>query len=135
RGRDPRLAHGEGPRRRLRPGLRGSRSPRSEGRRRVGALRRRPGRDSVASLSGKRRVRRAVMAVITGKDEQLLIGGEWVAAASEERFDVTNPATGEIVGSMPDGAQEDVQAAIDAAADALESWKSLPAIERARVLR
>jgi succinate-semialdehyde dehydrogenase/glutarate-semialdehyde dehydrogenase len=75
------------------------------------------------------------MAVVTGKDEQLLIGGEWVAAASEERFDVTNPANGEIVGSMPDGAQEDVQAAIDAAAGALDGWKSLAAIERARILR
>ena len=75
------------------------------------------------------------MAVVTGKDEQLLIGGEWVAAASEERFDVTNPANGEIVGTMPDGGQEDVQAAIDAAAGALDGWKSLAAIERARILR
>jgi succinate-semialdehyde dehydrogenase/glutarate-semialdehyde dehydrogenase len=75
------------------------------------------------------------MAVVTGRDEQLLIGGQWVTAASEERFDVTNPATGEIVGSMPDGAEEDVRAAIDAAAEALEGWKSLPAVERARVLR
>jgi succinate-semialdehyde dehydrogenase/glutarate-semialdehyde dehydrogenase len=75
------------------------------------------------------------MAVVTGKDEQLLIGGEWVAARSEERFDVTNPATGEIVGSMPDAAEEDVQAAIDAAAAALDGWKSLAAIERARILR
>ena len=75
------------------------------------------------------------MAVVTGKDDQLLIGGEWVAAASAERFDVTNPANGEIVGSMPDGAQEDVQAAIDAAAGALDGWKSLAAIERARILR
>jgi succinate-semialdehyde dehydrogenase/glutarate-semialdehyde dehydrogenase len=75
------------------------------------------------------------MAVVTGKDEQLLIGGEWVAAASEERFDVTNPATGEIVGSMPDGEQEDVQKAIDAAAAALDGWKGLAPIERARILR
>jgi succinate-semialdehyde dehydrogenase/glutarate-semialdehyde dehydrogenase len=75
------------------------------------------------------------MAVVTGKDEQLLIGGEWVAAASGERFDVTNPATGEVVGSMPDAGQDDVQAAIDAAARALDGWKSLPAIDRARVLR
>jgi succinate-semialdehyde dehydrogenase/glutarate-semialdehyde dehydrogenase len=75
------------------------------------------------------------MAVVTGKDEQFLIGGEWVAAASSERFDVTNPATGEVVGSVPDGSEEDVRAAIDAAAAALEGWKSLPAIERARVLR
>jgi succinate-semialdehyde dehydrogenase/glutarate-semialdehyde dehydrogenase len=75
------------------------------------------------------------MAVITGKDEQLLIGGRWVGAESDERFDVTNPATGEVVGTVPDGSPADVQAAIDAAASALEDWKSQPAIERARVLR
>jgi succinate-semialdehyde dehydrogenase/glutarate-semialdehyde dehydrogenase len=40
-----------------------------------------------------------------------------------------------LVGSVPDGSEEDVSAAIDAAAVALEGWKSLPAIERARVLR
>jgi succinate-semialdehyde dehydrogenase / glutarate-semialdehyde dehydrogenase len=75
------------------------------------------------------------MAVITGRDEQLLVGGEWVGAASDERFDVTNPATGEVVGSVPDGSADDVRGAIDAAAEALEGWKSLPAVERARVLR
>ena len=75
------------------------------------------------------------MAVTTSKDEQLLIGGNWVDARSGERFDVTNPATGELVGSVPHGSEEDVSAAIDAAAEALEGWKSLPAIERARVLR
>ncbi len=75
------------------------------------------------------------MAVITGKDERLLIGGNWVEAAEGERFDVTNPATGEVVGSVPNGTEEDVRAAIDAAARALEGWKALPAIERARTLR
>jgi succinate-semialdehyde dehydrogenase / glutarate-semialdehyde dehydrogenase len=75
------------------------------------------------------------MAVITGKDEQLLIGGRWVGAETDERFDVTNPATGEVVGTVPDGSEADVTAAIDGAADALEGWKSLAAIERARVLR
>jgi succinate-semialdehyde dehydrogenase / glutarate-semialdehyde dehydrogenase len=75
------------------------------------------------------------MAVITGHDEQLLIGGKWVDAAQEGRFDVTNPATGEIVGTAPDGSEEDVRAAIDAAAGAFEGWKTRPAIERARLLR
>ena len=75
------------------------------------------------------------MAVITGIDERLLIGGEWVDAESGDRFDVTNPATGEVVGSVPNASAADVQAAIDAAADALDGWKSLAPIERARVLR
>ena len=50
------------------------------------------------------------MAVITGKDEELLIGGRWVAAESGERFDVTNPATGETVGTVPNGSEDDVRA-------------------------
>jgi succinate-semialdehyde dehydrogenase/glutarate-semialdehyde dehydrogenase len=75
------------------------------------------------------------MAVITGIQEQVLIGGRWVDAESGDRFDVTNPATGEIVGTVPDASEGDVRAAIDAAAEALEGWKTLAAIERARVLR
>ena len=80
------------------------------------------------------------MAVIAGHreqllDEQLLIGGRWIEAASGDRFDVTDPATGESVGSVPDAGRADVEAAIDAAATAFEGWRSQPAIERARILR
>ncbi len=75
------------------------------------------------------------MAVATTNDERLLIGGEWVEAGDGERFEVTDPATGEVVGSVPNAAKADVEAAIDAAAAALEGWKSLAAIERARILR
>ena len=75
------------------------------------------------------------MAVATGIDEQLLIGGEWVEAGDGRRFDVTDPATGEVVGSAADAGEAEVRKAIDAAAAALEGWKSLAAIERARILR
>jgi succinate-semialdehyde dehydrogenase/glutarate-semialdehyde dehydrogenase len=75
------------------------------------------------------------MAVMTGRDEQLLIGGEWVDAGTGDRFDVTNPATGEVVGTVPNGSEDDVRAAIDAASSALEGWKTLAAIERGRILR
>jgi succinate-semialdehyde dehydrogenase/glutarate-semialdehyde dehydrogenase len=68
-------------------------------------------------------------------DEQLLIGGRWADAGSGSRFDVTNPATGEIVGSVPDAGAEDVTAAIDAAAGALPEWKALSALQRGRILR
>ncbi|MEO5634273.1 NAD-dependent succinate-semialdehyde dehydrogenase [Gaiella sp.] len=71
----------------------------------------------------------------TGVDEQLLIGGEWREAANGSRFDVTDPATGELVGSVPDAGEPDVRAAIDAAAVALDEWKSLPALQRGRILR
>jgi len=74
-------------------------------------------------------------AVATGVEEQLLIGGEWVDAADGRRFDVTDPGTGEIVGSVPDAGEAEVAAAIDAAAAALDEWKSQPALNRARTLR
>jgi succinate-semialdehyde dehydrogenase/glutarate-semialdehyde dehydrogenase len=69
------------------------------------------------------------------KDEELLVGGRWVAAESGRRFDVTNPATSETVGTVPDAGEEDVRAAIDAAADALEGWKSLAGDRTRAILR
>jgi len=75
------------------------------------------------------------MAVAAGHDEQLLVGGRWVEAREGERFDVTDPATGEVVGSVPDAGESDVRAAIDAASEAFEAWRSVAAIERARILR
>ena len=71
----------------------------------------------------------------TGVEERLLIDGQWTEATDGGRFDVTDPATGEVVGSMPDAGENDVRAAIDAAATALEGWKTLPALQRARILR
>jgi succinate-semialdehyde dehydrogenase / glutarate-semialdehyde dehydrogenase len=68
-------------------------------------------------------------------EEQLLIGGKWTDASGGERFDVTNPATGEVVGTVPNGSAEDVGAAIGAASDALPDWQAQSAIARARILR
>ena len=73
--------------------------------------------------------------MITGHDERLLIGGDWLEAGEGGRFAVTDPATGEAVGSVADAGAADVTAAIDAAAAALGPWRSLAAIERARILR
>jgi len=75
------------------------------------------------------------MAVAAGHEEQLLIGGRWLEAAGGGRFDVIDPATGDVVGSVPDATADDVRAAIEAAAGAFEPWRSLAAIERARILR
>ena len=68
-------------------------------------------------------------------DEKLLIGGKWIDATGGARFDVTDPATGDTVGSVPNAAEGDVRAAIDAAAAALPGWRSTSAIQRARILR
>ena len=46
----------------------------------------------------------------------------WVDAASGETLDVENPATGEVVASVPASGQVDVDRAVDAATDAFETW-------------
>lgn len=51
------------------------------------------------------------------------------------RMDITNPATGERVGSVAAGHADDATAAVDVAADALRTWRHMPAAERARRLR
>jgi succinate-semialdehyde dehydrogenase/glutarate-semialdehyde dehydrogenase len=75
------------------------------------------------------------MAVSVEQRELLLIGGQWTEAAGGERFTVTDPASGELVGSVPDAQESDVRAAIDAAAAALEGWRCSAASGRAGVLR
>ena len=77
------------------------------------------------------RRRKLLMATTqTRRDERLLIGGEWVEATGGGRFDVTNPATGEVVGPCPTRPPTTCARAIDAAAGALEGWRSAAALER-----
>ena len=47
--------------------------------------------------------------------DQLLIGGEWVAPSTDRRFEVRSPATLEVVGSVPEAVEADVDAAVAAA--------------------
>jgi acyl-CoA reductase-like NAD-dependent aldehyde dehydrogenase len=64
------------------------------------------------------------------------IGGEWLDAASGETFDVINPATEEVVATVPKGDREDAQRAIAAAREAFDSgeWTGLDPEERKRIL-
>ena len=64
-----------------------------------------------------------------------LIGEAWVGAASGREIDVTDPATDEVVATVPLGEQAEARAAIDAARQALDTWRARPAIERAHLLR
>ena len=45
----------------------------------------------------------------------MFINGQWVDAIDGGTFAVTNPATGDVIGSVPDGGAADATAAIDAA--------------------
>jgi alpha-ketoglutaric semialdehyde dehydrogenase len=62
------------------------------------------------------------------------IGGEWVPAKSGAVFDSTNPATGEVVARCADSAADDLNAAVEAAAAAFESWRKIPAPRRGEIL-
>ena len=74
------------------------------------------------------------MATIAANDYRMPIGGEW-GESDGGRFDVTNPATGEVVGTAVNATADDVTRAIDAAEQALGPWQALAAIERGRILR
>ncbi|WP_278374123.1 NAD-dependent succinate-semialdehyde dehydrogenase [Sphingobium xenophagum] len=66
--------------------------------------------------------------------ERAYIGGAWVGAASGATVPVDNPATGAIIGTVPDCSAADTQAAIDAAEAAFPAWKARTASDRAAML-
>lgn len=67
--------------------------------------------------------------------EACYIDGEWIGADSGQSIDVTNPATGEKLGSVPDCGAAETRRAIDAAQRAWPAWRSKTAKARAAILR
>lgn len=65
--------------------------------------------------------------------EDCYINGEWIGG--RKRIDVNNPATGEIIGSVPNLGRSETAAAIDAAHAAFLLWREKPAIERGELCR
>lgn len=63
------------------------------------------------------------------------VNGDWISAASGKTFDVTNPATGQVVASVPDMNVDDVRKAIDAANEAWPSYRDMTATQRATLLK
>jgi betaine-aldehyde dehydrogenase len=62
----------------------------------------------------------------------ILVDGEFRAARSGETIEVLNPATGEVVGTVPRGGAEDIDDAVAAARRAFETWRHTSPLERAR---
>jgi betaine-aldehyde dehydrogenase len=66
---------------------------------------------------------------------QMLIDGEWVAAAGGKTFDVMNPATAQVMAKAPEAGAADVDKAVKAARRAFAGgWRDATAQERGRVL-
>jgi 1-pyrroline dehydrogenase len=70
----------------------------------------------------------------TATDYRILIGGEFVEAASGETMDVIAPATGETIAEVPRCGAEDVDRAVAAAAGALPSWLEKTPKDRSELL-
>ncbi|TIW35414.1 MAG: aldehyde dehydrogenase family protein, partial [Mesorhizobium sp.] len=65
--------------------------------------------------------------------QQALIGGVW-RGDKKVVVEVTNPATLNVLGSVPDMGGDETRAAITAAAEAFKSWKKTTQTERAGLL-
>jgi succinate-semialdehyde dehydrogenase / glutarate-semialdehyde dehydrogenase len=63
------------------------------------------------------------------------IDGEWVDASNGATWDVINPATEEVIRTVPYGNGEDAKRAIQAAARAFPAWRASTAYERAAILK
>ncbi len=66
---------------------------------------------------------------------QCFINNNWINSKENKTFNVTNPATGEIIIAVADGDIEETEQAIHAAAKAFCKWSKRTAYERALIMR
>ena len=67
-------------------------------------------------------------------EASMLIGGEWRRAASSREIEVVNPATEDVVGSVPSASSADVELAVETAKRALPAWSATDVEKRAQIL-
>src|SRR5437867_6872072 len=82
----------------------------------------------------------SIVAPIKLNDPRLLrnacyIDGKWTHASGGKELPVDDPATGEVIGSVPSMGAQETRLAINAASDAFPAWRRRTAKERAAVLR
>jgi 1-pyrroline dehydrogenase len=70
----------------------------------------------------------------TTTSHKIFVGGKWTEAAEGRTMDVLNPATGEAIAEVPACTAADVDAAVEAAKDALPEWLDATPAERAELL-
>ena len=63
------------------------------------------------------------------------VGGEWIDADSGATFDVTDPATGDVVATVADLGVDETRRAVDLADEAQKAWAARTAKDRGAVLR
>ena len=70
-----------------------------------------------------------------GTPNRMYVNGEWIGAGGGAEFEVRDPATGGVVGSVPDGGAAETRLALDAAAAAFPKWSGVPAKDRGVILQ
>ena len=84
---------------------------------------------TAAQLSDSARV------FVEAAPHKLLIGEEWLEAASGETFETIDPATGDVICEVAKAGPEDVDRAVKAAQAALEGpWSEMPASGREQLM-
>jgi succinate-semialdehyde dehydrogenase/glutarate-semialdehyde dehydrogenase len=68
-------------------------------------------------------------------DVQLHINGKWRAATGGRTIPVLNPATEEVIGTVPHANHSDLDEALDAADRGFKAWKKVSAFERSKLMR
>jgi phenylacetaldehyde dehydrogenase len=78
----------------------------------------------------------AALKFLQPRRKRMLIGADWVDAASGRTIDAVNPATGEVLATFPDASREDVDRAVRAAREAFEAgpWRRMTPAERGKIL-
>ena len=71
---------------------------------------------------------------ISVQQVKLLINGEWVESKTTEWQDIVNPATQQVLAKVPFATADEVNAAIDAAHQAFQTWKLTPIGARMRIM-
>lgn len=72
---------------------------------------------------------------MTYPNTQLFIDDQWTDAADGRTIDVTNPADGQVIGTVAHAGIADLDRALDAAARGFEVWRDTPPAKRAKVMR
>lgn len=67
--------------------------------------------------------------------QQAFVNGQWINAGSGKTFDVTNPASGEVIARVPELSVDEVDLAINGAAKAQKAWAKKTSQERSVILR
>jgi succinate-semialdehyde dehydrogenase/glutarate-semialdehyde dehydrogenase len=65
---------------------------------------------------------------------KMIIGGKQADSVSSEKFDIINPATGNVIDSVPKCTAEDIRLAVDIAHSAQKVWADIPVFKRAEYL-